>query len=126
MKKRIILTLLLSLFIEYNYGKSSITETENIILIKKDSHQVKPKSSASINIPIHATINSSFIEISFDYDIQNLNIYIENRQGDIVYDNTVSVSASIILPISIEGYNSGDYTIEFKYGNTILYGEISI
>lgn len=127
MKKGILLTLLLLIFIvEYNYGKSSIIETEKIILTNGKSHQIEPKSAGAVNLPIHATLNESVIEFSFDYDIQDLNIYIENEEGEIVYDNTLSVSASTMLPIYIEGYESEDFIVNINYENVTLYGAFDL
>ncbi len=128
MKKGILLTLFsLSFIVEDNYGINTIGETEKTITLKRgELHQVEPKSVGVVYLPIHATIDETIIEISFDSNIQDLTIYIENEQGEIVYDNTLSVLDSTILPISIEGYNSGYYVIEIKYGNTTLYGKFSI
>jgi hypothetical protein len=127
MEKGILLTFFLLIFaIEYNYGKSSIIETEKIILKNGKSHQIEPRSAGIANLPIHATLNESVIEFSFDYDIQDLNIYIENEQGEIVYDNTVSASASMILPVYIERYESGKYFIKVRFKNRFIYGEFDL
>jgi hypothetical protein len=124
MKKIIFITLALFNFItEKSHCINTQCEIKETIYLRQNSiHNVKPKSTGPHFSPIHATINEDIINILFNIDIQNLNIHIENKEGDIVYDNTLSAPASTILPISIKGYESGEYLIEIKYEDTNLYG----
>jgi len=141
MKNLILLTLfLLGFTVQHSYAKVTKTETVRSILLKKgEGNPVEPKIAAEVPSlslegsksfgaysSIYTTIDEALVEITFDSDIQDLNILIKDKQGAIVYNNTFSVSASTILPISLEGYDSGDYVIEFTYGSTFLSGNFTL
>lgn len=128
MKKVILILLILFPFVIANcYSANYKSESrKDIDLKQKTTTTVKPKDTKAQNIDIHAVIDEKIIEVTSNIDISDLNIQIEDEQGNIVFDNTLSISKFIFFPIYIGDYKNGNYYIEIKFKNTNIYGEFSL
>jgi hypothetical protein len=77
--------------------------------------------------PLQATKHSSYIDVHYLVNLNNIAVQIVNASGQTVYSNTVNLVAGGQLYISLVGLPSGDYTLVFTAANgNSMYGDFEI
>lgn len=67
--------------------------------------------------PIEIYQQSSMIIIHFNASLGELNIYIENENGNVVYSSSTNTSSRLVNMIPIGNFPNGDYTIIIEGDN---------
>lgn len=115
--------LLLILGIFYCMG---IRAVEGEITLYSSSPQEKwVKDKRSISIEPTATIDENTIRIYLDVTISELQVSIKDSRGNIVYSNNC-MESSRNYTFDVRNLFEGEYTIDFKIGEKIYYGNFII
>ena len=121
MKKDLLFSIFCSLLIitgTYS-AKSEICHRQNKCLCRLDSETLvielegKLIHKNSKGTSIEATQNGSVLQVTFNEDLGEVTIIIENISGAEVYNNAIDsvVERNVFIPLA--GYSSGNYMITF-------------
>ncbi len=67
--------------------------------------------------PIEIYQQTSMIVIQFNVSLGELNIYIENENGNVVYSSSTNTSSRLVNMIPTGNFHDGDYTIIIEGDN---------
>lgn len=116
--------LLLILGIFYCIGIRAI-EREIILYSSGSPQDGWVKDERSISIEPTATIDENTIRIYLDVTISELQVSIKDSRGNIVYSNNC-MESSRNYTFDVRNLFEGEYTIDFKIGEKIYYGNFII
>jgi hypothetical protein len=86
-----------------------------------------PTKSISNSQPFQAIKHSSYIQVNYLVNLNNITVRIVNASGGTAYSNTVNPVAGGQLNISLAGLSAGSYTIVFTAPNgSSVYGDFEI
>jgi len=86
----------------------------------------RPRALAPRQIPVTVDLSSTDIFINFTNSVGIAVVTIKDSEGSIVSQELLDTDSESELYISIEDWDSGDYTITIEYGSTTLNGEFSL
>ena len=69
-----------------------------------------------------ASINDNLISFQSTQDVEGVTVSIISSDGTIVYSETVDMITGVPYYISMDTYNSGDYSVVFKCGSVTYRG----
>jgi hypothetical protein len=120
--KRIICHLLLACFLLL--GVSITVKAGDIPLCKTVNVHRAPSISPSQTQQqlLTASINEKLISFQSSEDINNATVSIVASDGTIIYSETIDMVMGIQYTISMDNYNSGDYSVVFKCGSVTYRG----
>ena len=121
MKKDLLFSIFCSLLIitgTYS-AKSEICHRQNKCLCRLDLEMLVIESGKKLihenskGTSIEATQNGSVLQVTFNEDLGEVTIIIENISGAEVYNNAIDsvVERNVFIPLA--GYSSGNYMITF-------------
>lgn len=116
--------LLLILGIFYCIGIRAI-EREITLYSNTDRWEKWGKDERSISLVPTATIDEHTIRIYLDVTISELQVSIKDSRGNIVYSNNC-MESSRNYTFDVRNLFEGEYTIDFKIGEKIYYGNFII
>ena len=123
--KRIICHLLLACFLLL--GISTICKADAIVLNKRTSVLRAPgRTPQTQQQSLTASINDKLISFQSSQDIQGVAVSIVSSDGTIVYSETVDMITGVPYYISMDTYNSGNYSVIFKCGSVTYQGDFII
>lgn len=76
--------------------------------------------------PIEIYQQTSMIVIQFNVSLGELNIYIENENGNVVYSSSTNTSSRLVNMIPTSNFPNGDYTIIIEGDNGSAEAHFSI
>ena len=119
--KRIICNLMLASFLLV--GVSTICNADAIVLNKRTSILRAPgRTSPTQQQSLTASISEKLISFQSTQDIEGVTVSIVSSDGTIVYSETVDMITGFPYYISMDTYNSGDYSVVFKCGSVTYRG----
>lgn len=121
MKKQLLIVLLIGLIFNMSSAAnmSIKSDAKNVQLNKKQSF---PSTRAPFISPISLMHYDMELETLFHNDIGVVNIVITDSLGTAVFQDIVDSSEQDQIYIDLSLYKNGDYTINFFFNNTIVYG----
>ena len=123
--KRIICHLVLASFLLV--GVSTICNADAILLSKQTSVLRAPgRISPTQQQSLTASISEKLISFQSTQDIEGVTVSIVSSDGTIVYSETVDMITGVPYYISMDTYNSGDYSVIFKCGSVTYRGNFVI
>lgn len=124
MKSRLFMSLLMALFMMGNVFAGTPLEDE--LVLKGEFSQIGGRS-AQPELPLTASFEGTVLYVVFTSPVGDVNVTInENAQN--VYASSISVTSSgQRIAISVEEYQAGTYTIEFRNSKGgYVYGEFTL
>ena len=119
--KRIICHLLLASFLFV--GISTICKANAIVLSKQTIILRAPsRTPQTQQQSLTASINDNLISFQSTLDVEGVTVSIISSDGTIVYSETVDMITGFPYYISMDTYNSGDYSVVFKCGSVTYRG----
>jgi hypothetical protein len=96
----------------------------DVIIRKDDDPSTIPATTHSsvMMIPVSATVDDATLAIFFDWSVGIATITVYDAQNQIVYQGITDTYSTIEEKISVDSWESGDYTIKIVYGTTHLIG----
>lgn len=106
---------------------SATQDRHQIMLSASTKNAAKTKKPKSIFIaPIDVIVDGTLLTLSFDKALDAQITIRSSQDGAVVYTNVLTTQPFAVLPISLNDCTSGEYEIEFAYGDTILTGAFAI
>lgn len=123
--KRIICHMLLACFLLL--GISTICKADAILLNKRTVILRAPgRTPQTQQQALTASINDKLITFQSSQDIEGVAVSIVSSDGTIVYSETVDMVTGVPYYISMDTYNSGNYSVIFKCGSVTYQGDFII
>lgn len=124
MKSRLFMSLLMALFMMGNVFAGTPLEDE--LVLKGEFSQIGGRS-AQPELPFTASFEGSVLYVVFTSPVGDVDIAIDESAQN-VYTSSVSVTSSgQRIAISVEEYQAGTYTIEFRNSKGgYVYGEFTL
>jgi hypothetical protein len=123
--KRIICHLLLACFLLL--GVSTLCKADAIVLNKRTSILRAPgRTPQTQQQSLTASINENLILFQSSQDIEDVTVSIVSSDGTIVYSETTDMVTGMQYNISMDNYNSGNYSVIFKCGSVTYQGDFLI
>jgi len=123
--KRIICHLLLACFLLL--GVSTLCKADAIVLNKRTSILRAPgRTPQTQQQSLTASINENLILFQSSQDIEDVTVSIVSSDGTIVYYETTDMVTGMQYNISMDNYNSGNYSVIFKCGSVTYQGDFLI
>ena len=123
--KRIICHLLLACFLLL--GVSTLCKADAIVLNKRTSILRAPgRTPQTQQQSLTASINENLISFQSSQDIEDVTVSIVSSDGTIVYSETTDMVTGMQYNISMDNYNSGNYSVIFKCGSVTYQGDFLI
>ena len=108
-------------------GISTICKADAIVLSKQTIILRAPsRTPQTQQQSLTASINDNLISFQSTQDVEGLTISIISSDGTIVYSETVDMITGVPYYISMDTYNSGDYSVVFKCGIVTYRGNFVI
>ncbi|MDD4992199.1 MAG: DUF3244 domain-containing protein [Paludibacter sp.] len=100
----------------------------DVIIRKDDDPSPVPATTHGpvMMIPVSATVNDATLAVFFDWSLGNATITVYDAQNQIVYQGITDTYSTMEEIISVDSWESGDYTIKITYGTTHLIGEFKL
>ena len=123
--RRIICHLLLACFLLL--GVSTLCKADAIVLNKRTSILRAPgRTPQTQQQSLTASINENLISFQSSQDIEDVTVSIVSSDGTIVYSETTDMVTGMQYNISMDNYNSGNYSVIFKCGSVTYQGDFLI
>ena len=123
--RRIICHLLLACFLLL--GVSTLCKADAIVLNKRTSILRAPgRTPQTQQQSLTASINENLILFQSSQDIEDVTVSIVSSDGTIVYSETTDMVTGMQYNISMDNYNSGNYSVIFKCGSVTYQGDFLI
>ncbi|WP_455587449.1 DUF3244 domain-containing protein [Bacteroides sp.] len=124
MKSRLFMSLLVALFMMGNVFAG--TPLEDGLVLKGEFSQIGGRS-VKPQLPISANFEGNVLCVDFTSPVGVVNVVIKDATQN-VYASSINVTASgQRFAISVEDYEAGTYTIEFRNSNGgYVYGEFTL
>ncbi len=123
--KRIICHMLLACLLLL--GISTICKADAIVLNKRTVILRAPsRTPQTQQQSLTASINDKLITFQSSQDIEGVAVSIVSSDGTIVYSETVDMVTGVPYYISMDTYNSGNYSVIFKCGSVTYQGDFII
>ncbi len=108
-------------------GISTICKADAILLNKRTVILRAPgRTPQTQQQALTASINDKLITFQSSQDIEGVAVSIVSSDGTIVYSETVDMVTGVPYYISMDTYNSGNYSVIFKCGSVTYQGDFII
>lgn len=101
----------------------------NIIIISNvpPTPRIEGIQSFSLTeIPVSATINDPELAIYFESSVGTATISVYDEFNQLVYQEVVDTNSTSNVIISVDSWDSGNYTLNITYGSTNLQGDFML
>lgn len=93
-------------------------------VIEKTDEKWDEENDRSIPSSPQLSIDEQYLYIHSEVQLTNLNVCIQDSNGNIVYSNTLTIQAGETAMIPISSFNKGEYTLFINEGNKYIIATI--
>ena len=103
---------------------SNTVIAENVIT--EDEKKWNPENERTITSAPKLSIDESFLYIYSEKQLDNVNISIQNADGNIIYSIVTTIPACQTYSIPVSGLNNGEYTFSLIMNDKYIFANVLI
>lgn len=91
-------------------------------ILKDSGRQISMKGDLSIN-SVQVVIQNNFVVTTFNKAVNNVTVTVKKKTGEVIEKENLNAKTFDQVPVKIDNYKEGNYTIEIETEEGKLEGE---